>query len=327
MMNFSLVNSNALDSYGSWESPTVIISDGPYGVGGYEGDPSDEESLPSIYEPHIAIWAERASPQTVLWFWNTELGWATVHPVLKKHGWIYHGCNIWDKGINHIAGNCNGKTMRQFPVVTEVCVMYVRQPFFKQVEGGLSIQQWMRSEWERTGLPLYKANEACGVKNAATRKYLTQDHCFYPPPPDIFFKLSEYANLFGDHNGKPYFKMPKEIDINEKGWDRHWYQFNFEYGVSNVWTEKALRGKERIKDGSKPLHLNQKPLALMERIIKATSKEGDVVWEPFGGLCSASLAAIRLNRKAYAAEINPKYYKYAKNRFNAEESLFEGICC
>lgn len=30
-------------------------------------------------------------------------------------------------------------------------------------------------EWQRAGLPLYKANEACGVKNAATRKYLTQD--------------------------------------------------------------------------------------------------------------------------------------------------------
>ncbi|MYK91287.1 MAG: hypothetical protein F4026_03915 [Synechococcus sp. SB0669_bin_8] len=32
----------------------------------------------------------------------------------------------------------------------------------------------MRAEWRRTGLPLYRANEACGVKNAATRKYLTQ---------------------------------------------------------------------------------------------------------------------------------------------------------
>ena len=38
------------------------------------------------------------------------------------------------------------------------------------------MQEWLRAEWRRTGLPWRAANEACGVSNAATRKYLTGDH-------------------------------------------------------------------------------------------------------------------------------------------------------
>src|SRR5690606_1700911 len=58
-----------------------------------------------------------AQPATTLWFWNTEIGWATVHPLLAEQGWEYVQTIVWDKGIAHIAGNVNGDTIRQFPVV------------------------------------------------------------------------------------------------------------------------------------------------------------------------------------------------------------------
>ena len=77
---------NSLDFYQSWPSPTVIVSDGGYGVLGFEGDTSDHLGLPAWYEPHIEAWASRATPQTTLWFWNSEIGWAAAHPVLEKHG-------------------------------------------------------------------------------------------------------------------------------------------------------------------------------------------------------------------------------------------------
>lgn len=194
---FNLTLGDSLTQYHRWPTPTVIVSDGPYGVGGYDGDPTSVDALPAFYDPHITAWSQFSKPSTVLWFWNTELGWATVHPTLEKHGWRYQGCNIWNKGIAHVSGNCNGQTMRTFPVVTEVCVQYVRNPEFIRINN-LSIQDWLRVEWKRTGLPLNRANEACGVKNAATRKYLTTDHCFYFPPPEVFERMRSYANLYGD---------------------------------------------------------------------------------------------------------------------------------
>ena len=66
----------------------------------------------------------------------------------------------------------------------------------------------------------------------------------------------------------------------------------------------------------KALHPNQKPLELMELIIKSSSDPGDIVWEPFGGLCTGSIAAVRLGRQAFASEINHQMHKCAKRRLN-----------
>ena len=44
------------------------------------------------------------------------------------------------------------------------------------------------------------------------------------------------------------------------------------------------------------------------------TEPGDVVWEPFGGLCSASLAAVMLGRRAFAAETDPVFADLAAER-------------
>src|SRR5688572_33325308 len=88
---------DSLNCYAEWKRPTVIVSDGGYGVLGFEGDTSDHLGLPEWYEPHIAAWSKYSTPQTTLWFWNSEIGWAAVHPILEKHGWRYQNCNIWNK--------------------------------------------------------------------------------------------------------------------------------------------------------------------------------------------------------------------------------------
>jgi site-specific DNA-methyltransferase (adenine-specific) len=96
----------------------VIVSDGGYGVLGFDGDTSDHLGLPGWYEPHIKAWAAKATPQTTLWFWNSEVGWASVHPILEKYGFRYINANFWNKGKAHIARNVNTQKIRRFPVVT-----------------------------------------------------------------------------------------------------------------------------------------------------------------------------------------------------------------
>jgi hypothetical protein len=49
---------DSLELYRQWETPTVIVSDGGYGVLGFEGDTSDHLGLPGWYEPHIAAWSK-----------------------------------------------------------------------------------------------------------------------------------------------------------------------------------------------------------------------------------------------------------------------------
>lgn len=311
---------DAADRYSVWPAPTVIVADGPYGLGLFPGDPPTPGDLADWYEPHIAGWARYALPETTLWFWGNEIGWATVHPALARQGWQYRALHVWDKGIGHVAGNVNGKTIRRFPVVTEVCVQYVRDVLLTTGDGlSLPLPQWLRHEWERSGLPLHKTNEACGVANAATRKYFTKDHLWYFPPPDMMERLAIYANLHGRPTHWPYFSLDGENPLKAVQWSGMRAKWHHVHGVTNVWSEPPIRGEERLKDAdAKCLHTNQKPLRLIERIISASSDPGDVVWEPFGGLCSAAVASLRTGRRCYSAEINPAFYRLAKARIERE---------
>ncbi|MDR1263149.1 MAG: hypothetical protein LBK46_06635, partial [Oscillospiraceae bacterium] len=128
--SFHFYCGNVLESYDKWPVPQTIISDGAYGVRGFDGDTTGVGGLAEWYRPHLKAWDRFARPSSALWFWNTEIGWATVHPLIESYGWKYVQTVVWDKGIAHIAGNVNGKTIRQYPVVSEICVLYQRDVTF-----------------------------------------------------------------------------------------------------------------------------------------------------------------------------------------------------
>lgn len=317
-----LFNENVQNLYEFWERPNVIISDGAYGVLGFKGDTNSPEGLPGWYEPHIREWSKKAKAGTTLWFWNTEVGFARIHPILEKYGWEYVNCNTWNKGIQHIAGNCNLKMLKSYPIVTEVCVQYVKKATFKINGEEGSLKDWLRYEWSRAGLTLHQANEACNIANAPSRKYLTKDHLWYAPPPQHFENLSNFANRYGTEGGMPYFSIDGKKPLSQKEYANLFATFNGKYGITNVWNTPPLHTKERVKivGSSKYYHLNQKPIKLMELIISSSSYEGDVIWEPFGGLFSASLAGYLLNRKVYAAEIDESIYATGVHRFASIEN-------
>ena len=323
----------AEEVYDDWDPPDLIVSDGAYGVGGFPGDPRTPDGLEAWYTDHVIAWARRSHPATTLWFWNTEIGWATVHPLLAREGWEYVQTILWDKGIGHIAGNVNGDTIRRLPTVTEVCVFYRRRLTFMTPDGAMSACQWLRSEWQRTGMPLYRANEACGVKNAATRKYLTQDWLWYFPPADMMGRLVAFANEHGDPAGRPYYSIDGQRPVRAVEWARLRHPWHHEHGLTNVWSHPPLNGTERYRGNGRRVaprvhnpgrnataHLNQKPLEFMRRIVKAASNEGDTIWEPFGGLCTASVAAVEMGRNAFAAEPDPFFSSVAKQRLAGEFS-------
>lgn len=330
---------DALDAYESWPAPATIVSDGAYGVGGFLGDPRMPDGLEAWYRPHVAVWSERALLATTLWFWNTEVGWATVHPLLVEHGWEYVETIIWDKGIAHIAGNVNGETIRRFPVATEICALYRRRLEFPTTDGPKLAKEWLRYEWQRSGLPLYQANDACRVRNAATRKYLTQDWLWYFPPADMMEQLVAFANEHGDPEGRPYFSIDGVKPVTAQEWATFRYTWNHQHGLTNVWAHPPLHGDERYRGNGKrsaprvynpgrqsAVHLNQKPLEFMRRIVSASTQAGDVVWEPFGGLCSAVVAAVEMGRNAYAAEPVADFYNLAVQRVSeAKAAVVESV--
>jgi DNA modification methylase len=59
----------------------------------------------------------------------------------------------------------------------------------------------------------------------------------------------------------------------------------------------------------------------MMRQMESTTNIGDAVWEPFGGLASASVAAVGAGRRAFVAEVDPAFKALAVERLEAAASV------
>ncbi len=85
---------------------------------------------------------------------------------------------------------------------------------------------------------------------------------------------------------------------------------------TNIWTDiKRARGNERTG------YPTQKPIALLDRIIKASSNEGDTVLDPFCGCATACVAAERLNRRWAGIDLSPKAAQLVKIRIEKDNPL------
>lgn len=78
--------------------------------------------------------------------------------------------------------------------------------------------------------------------------------------------------------------------------------------------------KDRIKG-----HPCQLPTPLLELLTKVSSKEGDIVLDPFAGTFSLSAVAKRLNRKSIGIEISPQYCKIGEERLKDEKGNNKNI--
>ncbi len=86
--------------------------------------------------------------------------------------------------------------------------------------------------------------------------------------------------------------------------------YNNEKVPGNVWDFPRVRYRMTEYEN----HPTQKPTALLERIIKASSNPGDTVLDPFSGTFTTSYVAKKLGRKSIGIEINEDFVKIGLRR-------------
>ena len=91
--------------------------------------------------------------------------------------------------------------------------------------------------------------------------------------------------------------------------------------ISDVWTDVyPVNPMAKEKTG----YPTQKPLSLLERIIRASGNEGDVILDPFCGCATTCVAAERLGRTWIGIDISIKAYELVQERLAKETaSIFE----
>ena len=108
----------------------------------------------------------------------------------------------------------------------------------------------------------------------------------------------------------------KQITPKKKG--KHLFNYLLMKELNNgkqmkdVWCITSPKKAEKTEGK----HPTQKPEELLERIILASTKEGDVILDPFNGSGTTGIVANKLNRKYIGIELEKEYCDLTIKRFN-----------
>lgn len=152
-----------------------------------------------------------------------------------------------------------------------------------------------------------------------SKKFFARKHdtiFFYTKNSDYyfnFFKVKRYLDF------KPSLK--DESQDNASGKDKFGYWSMV--GCPDVWSIKGVFNLSKERVG----YPTQKPIALLERIIKASCPEGGLVLDPFCGCATTCVASEKLGRQWIGIDISKKAYELVNIRLHKEianpEELFK----
>lgn len=137
-----------------------------------------------------------------------------------------------------------------------------------------------------------------------------------------FQKLHDII-LFYSKTNNYYFNAPFDQYTEKSLYRKQWYHTRIKNGevykteintrgvrMGDVWTIPVINSQSKERLG----YPTQKPLVLLERIIKASSKKGDIVLDPFCGCGTTVAAAQKLGREWLGIDITHLAINLMKNR-------------
>jgi DNA modification methylase len=153
----------------------------------------------------------------------------------------------------------------------------------------------------------------------------------------VFYDIFKMQEIY-DISSKYKFKQPRigiwdktnTVPINAK---INYLSNCREYFISfckgkkatfNSYYDKAFYQYPIVGGKERTIHPTQKPILLMEDLIKVNSNEGDVVLDCFMGSGTTGVAAVKNNRNFIGIEIDSVYFDIAKERINKENEEHNG---
>lgn len=208
---------------------------------------------------------------------------------LVKNNLVFRQEIMVNKGMRSLGGR-KTSTYKMFPNVTETIwfFTYNAKPF---------IRDFLKSRQQEMGLKAGEINKRLGVKTnggGVWSLYTGNNILAQVPTREMWGRLQEVLEF--------------DIPYEEVG-----QTFNIEMGITNIWDDIDFYAEKRY-------HRTQKPVKLMERLIKASTQEGMVVLDPFLGAGSTALASRNLNRHYIGIEVDKKFSEVAARRLQGEST-------
>lgn len=135
-------------------------------------------------------------------------------------------------------------------------------------------------------------------------------------------QISELIRLFKSHKLTTRLCVWEKSNPSPMNGDKLWLS-GMEFCVfarkpKAVFNERCQKALWKNPVGRSKIHPTEKPVTLMERLIKASSKEGETVLDFTMGSGTTGVACVNLNRKFIGIELEEGYFNIAKNRIIKE---------
>lgn len=124
--------------------------------------------------------------------------------------------------------------------------------------------------------------------------------------------------------------MPRNMNLHFVSSNEFWIYFVYKKRTGNVFNNENRMIMDYIESSTpKSLekqygkHPTQKPIQVIEYLIKILSNEEDLVLDPFMGSGTTGKSAIKLNRRFIGIELNKKYFEIAEKRISSINPILE----
>ena len=291
------------------EKAELLHADPPYGMGkekdGVLNDNLYNEKLDTFQLEWFKTFRPYLDDNGSCYIWgNAEDLWRLWYSLLKDTERLtFRNEIVWNKG--HGMG-MSSEQHRMYPTVTERCLFFMigEQGFNNNAdnywEGWDFMVNYLKEEKNKSKLTIKELKKIAGHSENSGCHWFDKSQ-WGMPTKEVYNSWKNYCkenniNAFK----KEYKELKKEYEELKKAfYDTRAYFNNTHDNMTDVWNYARVSGKERHS------HATPKPVEMMERIIKTSSKEK--VIEPFLGSGSTLIACEKTNRTCYGMELDTKY--------------------
>ena len=294
-------------------SVDLVLTDPPYNIGIAEWD-----KIPNYIEwcGKWFIECQRVLKDNGSFYWwhNDVAQIAQLMEWIRQNTrFVFNSFCIWDKGDFRALAWKNPSeknNLRSWFNTCEYCLFYTFQD-----ETGLSTVMLDTNNFQTMRRYFKGLREYTGLNKKQILERIGQsaDHCFRwnssqwnMPTPETYQQLIDVFDIDEWEGFREYESLRQEYESLRQEYESLRYTHNLDTNHNNVWrSQERNNGKQ---------HPTQKPNDLMERIIKTSSREGDIVLDPFMGSGTTAIACISTNRNYIGFELDKHYCEIAEER-------------
>ncbi|MGN9152785.1 DNA methyltransferase [Bariatricus sp. HCP3S3_E12] len=178
---------------------------------------------------------------------------------------------------------------------TDRSTAYADEPVKKSKE------QYTRAQWQIDAHAYWRSSGNRMISKEELREFPVDSlqRVYRKYSRETVYDYDEHVKLAEDldENGK----LPAVFMVVAPG---SWNQTEVWDDINRMRTLNTTQSRRRQQMHVCPLQLD-----IVERIINRYSNDGDMVLDPFGGLMTVPMTAVKMHRKGYGIELNPDYFR------------------